>query len=989
MEKVLSPASSQIDYFALSHQLQAIVATSAHSGGLERAHLLGVHAWYVRQLDTEAALALSDESARLLDCFGGGMCSLSARLLLIRAEVDWLRGNPATGIELSRKAQQAFEGSQDEIGAGDAILLRHLIQAEVGAAGPDSFDASEALAAYWRAGDATRHALAIGMQALLTISSGKWKASLASWRALGPSNDPLLQIIDRMLSGLASKSDGDYARTLEIMRPAVDQLREVGWLQWAIVAATTLSAACSNLNDREGSLDWAHRALDIARSCRPTWPTFLGKALSYCAKALRDAGQFNAAETLVCEARRVWEPFGSSRGYAVACLFHGEVLLDLAQPARALDSFGECARAGEALGHLADLVGPALCGQAEALSRLNRPIEAMAAVQRAMSIWNDPERHFVYLPECFRVQACIARTHNLPLPAGSTAASAALHFQEAGLRHATRLWRIQIPADWLSEISRDYEAVGDLRNALHFERLAAASRLSDQERKATDMAVALRVKHETERAKADSLHHEALARSEALRADAEAAANRAKSSFLANVSHELRSPLNAMLGFSRLLLRDGSLGDQARRDLSVVLRSGEHLYALINQVLELSKIEAGRMVLQVLPFDLQELLFELKDLFNLAASQKGLALVVSMEPGVPRWVAADAGKLRQVLVNLMSNAVKFTMHGRVELLVRKTASDAKTHRLSICVTDTGVGISPDELDSLGQAFSQAAAGRAAAEGSGLGLAISRGFVQLMGGELRLDSQSGLGTSATFEIDVRTAHHEQVSRQSRARRVLGLSPGCRECRILVADDWAESRQLLIRLLAPLGFEVREAVDGEQAVNEWRRWRPHLVLMDMRMPIMDGREATRLIKAEDPSGGTVVVALTASSFEEQAQEIMALGCDDFLRKPFEEHVLLETIARHLKIDLQYARGPAAEPLLDITRLAALPPELKRVLRQALQNLDVSAVDQALAAIHKFDPRLAEELSIPAQEYRYERMLEALDVVQEQNRPVVPGA
>jgi CheY-like chemotaxis protein len=291
-----------------------------------------------------------------------------------------------------------------------------------------------------------------------------------------------------------------------------------------------------------------------------------------------------------------------------------------------------------------------------------------------------------------------------------------------------------------------------------------------------------------------------------------------------------------------------------------------------------------------------------------------------------------------------------------------------------------VGIAPEEMAQLGQAFAQAQAGRSAHEGTGLGLAISRGFVELMGGQLTLHSRPGQGTTARFSIALQPAGARGVQDHAaqRRRRPVALAAGTPAQRILVVDDWPEGRLLLTRLLAPLGFEVREAADGEQAIAAWQAWAPQLILMDMRMPVLDGLEATRRIKASEAGRATIVVALTASSFEEQRAEILDAGCDDFVRKPFDEDVLLELIARHLGVryvfDDEPAPSPGGEP--DAARLAALAPGLRQKLHHAVQHLDVAAIDQALAELREADAVLAEQLAPLAARFQYREMQLLLD-------------
>jgi signal transduction histidine kinase/DNA-binding NarL/FixJ family response regulator len=456
-------------------------------------------------------------------------------------------------------------------------------------------------------------------------------------------------------------------------------------------------------------------------------------------------------------------------------------------------------------------------------------------------------------------------------------------------------------------------------------------------------------------------------------------ANRAKSAFLSNMSHELRSPLNVILGFSRLLAQEPGLSQESRSDLGIVVRSGEHLYRLINQVLDISKIEAGHTTLNEEVFDLYELRTEIEEMFGAVARQKGLQFAVDCPPDLPRHLRADAVKLRQVLFNLVSNAIKFTAAGGVALRIRRMLGDDGNDRVAFSVIDTGVGIAAEELENLGKLFVQAKAGRQAREGTGLGLAISRSFVQLMGGTLRITSKEGAGTSVSFDIPLKAVDDCEIASLSKTadRRATGLAPGQPPYRILVVDDRADARTLLVRLLGKLGFELREAANGVEAVSQWREWRPQLIFMDMRMPVMDGLEATRRIKAEPGGRETVIVALTASTFEEEQASLLEAGCDAYMSKPFREPALFDLLRDRLGAQFLYEddTGAPRAGALDVARLGALPAEVHERLRAALASLDVAAIESAIEAVRPHDAALARELAELAGEYQYERITELM--------------
>ncbi len=411
-----------------------------------------------------------------------------------------------------------------------------------------------------------------------------------------------------------------------------------------------------------------------------------------------------------------------------------------------------------------------------------------------------------------------------------------------------------------------------------------------------------------------TLEHLKVTQQELIQAkEAAECANRAKSEFLSKMSHELRTPLNAILGFTQVLARDNTLKPAQQKQLGIIKRSGEHLLSLINDVLEMSKIEAGRTTLNENRFDLYRLLSSLQEMLHLKAHSKGLQLTFNYSPDTPRYVRTDESKLRQILINLIGNAIKFTSSGAVTLRVgRSHKSDVTSHKgesapgslfLHFEVEDTGPGIAADELDTLFEPFVQTKTGKMSQEGTGLGLPITRQFVQLLGGNITVSSTLGEGTIFKFDVKVTLAPAAEIQTATSTRQAIALAPNQRTYRILVVDDRGESRQLLLHLLSRLGFEVREAENGQQAVALWDSWQPHLILMDMRMPVMDGYEATKQIKSHLKGQATVIIALTASAFEEDRTMILSAGCDDFVRKPFQEEVLLEKIATHLGVRYVY--------------------------------------------------------------------------------------
>jgi signal transduction histidine kinase/ligand-binding sensor domain-containing protein/CheY-like chemotaxis protein len=494
--------------------------------------------------------------------------------------------------------------------------------------------------------------------------------------------------------------------------------------------------------------------------------------------------------------------------------------------------------------------------------------------------------------------------------------------------------------------------------------------------------------------------------------DAAEAANKAKSVFLANMSHELRTPLNAILGFSQLMIRSAETRDdhatklstEQYENLEVVQRSGEHLLGLINDVLEMSKIEAGRASLNEHNFNLHRMLEGLEEMFSLRAREKELTLAFDLASDVPKYVIADEGKLRQVLMNLLGNAVKFTQTGEIKLRINIREEDPKSTedepdgikqpspRLLFEVEDSGPGISPQELQTIFDPFVQASSGHEAQEGTGLGLSISQQFARLMGGDIRVKSEVDVGSAFSLDVPIRVQDISALQKETVTRRVIGIDSGQPTYRLLIVDDKEVNRQLMVKILSPFGFDLREARDGKEAMEIWEKWEPHLIWMDMRMPVMDGYEATRRIKSTTHGQATVIVALTASALEEDRVIILSEGCDAYIRKPFREDEIFDALDRHIGVrfiyeDIEPERIKGQLPGRDkrlpgirtrtelLESFERLPSSWISELEQATVLGDLGSLEAIIYKIRDKDIVLADVLADLARNFNHEGILKLI--------------
>lgn len=460
------------------------------------------------------------------------------------------------------------------------------------------------------------------------------------------------------------------------------------------------------------------------------------------------------------------------------------------------------------------------------------------------------------------------------------------------------------------------------------------------------------------------------------------AANKAKSVFLSNMSHEIRTPLNAIIGFSQLMKRDMNLSSQQKEYNTAIIRAGEHLLELINEILELSKIEAGRIVLNPTSIDLHAMCDDIYMMFRERANDKHLQLLFENSEDLPRYVMVDEGKLRQLFVNIIGNAIKFTDEGGVAIRTQAISSEEGKSYLIVEVQDSGPGISEEEIGKLFRHFEQTSTGVKKGTGTGLGLALSRELALLMGGDITVSSKVGEGSIFTFKIEF-TAGNESEIEKPDTKRVIGIADKSKSYTILVVDDKKENLQVAVNLLELVGFSTEEAVDGKEAIEKVIASKPDLILMDMRMPVMDGYEATRIIKTMDDYKDIPIVALTASTFEDERKRIEALKMQGYIRKPFRESDLFNTIGKTLNIKYIYENEPE-EVVTDnleseITSSAIILDKLSdsfiKEMQDAISVADLDKIILLISGIERDFPALSNKLREMANKYEYGQIEELI--------------
>ncbi|MBD2102463.1 response regulator [Leptolyngbya sp. FACHB-261] len=414
--------------------------------------------------------------------------------------------------------------------------------------------------------------------------------------------------------------------------------------------------------------------------------------------------------------------------------------------------------------------------------------------------------------------------------------------------------------------------------------------------------------------------------------EAAEAANRAKSEFLANMSHELRTPLNGILGYAQILKRGKSLTEQQQNGVEIIQQSGEHLLTLINDILDLSKIEARKMELYLSEFHFPEFLKSIADLFRVRADQKGISFIYEPLSWLPSGVYGDEKRLRQILINLLGNAVKFTEQGGVVFKV-----GYHNQKIRFQVEDTGIGIPSEKLEEIFLPFKQVGDHNRWVEGTGLGLPISSRLAKMMGGELQVKSTVGKGSTFWFELELPEVSQWPEMNLNDKQAIVGFKGEKRK--ILAADDKPENRSVLVNLLSPLGFEVIEAINGQDCLSKAVEFQPDVILMDLVMPVMDGFEATRQLRKLTGLKDVIIIATSASAFDYDQQGSLEAGCNDFVSKPVRVEELLSGLQRHLGLEWVYQEGrsvsvaPIGENVPVLTLLRPSAQEMTVLLNLAV--------------------------------------------------------
>ena len=461
-------------------------------------------------------------------------------------------------------------------------------------------------------------------------------------------------------------------------------------------------------------------------------------------------------------------------------------------------------------------------------------------------------------------------------------------------------------------------------------------------------------------------------------------ANRSKSIFLANMSHEIRTPLNAILGYTQIMRRESGCTPTQKEYIDIIHRSGEHLLGLINDILEMSKIEAGHSGLNIEEFDFKTLMKDISDMFGMRCSMRNLHFDVIRTTSLPDWLKADGRKIRQVLMNLLGNAIKFTEKGGILLEIGCIRKDPQQDvcDFTIRVKDSGCGIEKSELDKVFEAFEQTRSGLNSEKGTGLGMTISRQFARMMGGDIVVSSTPGKGSTFIFTFRARLSENfSKTFTESDEPVVTGIAQGATVPKVLIVDDTADNRELLKEILAPIGFRIFEACDGTEAVEVFKHQHPDAILMDRRMPNMDGIEATKIIREMPGGDKTAIIIVTASVLDRQVEEVRKSLINGFVGKPFKESQILSILNQTIGVEYTYKTkqpviaGAKAFKMNSIA-LAKIPQDIIDRIAYLAEIGNIVELKQVIAGnVENRYPELAAVLIKMANTYEYQDIIDTL--------------
>ena len=447
-------------------------------------------------------------------------------------------------------------------------------------------------------------------------------------------------------------------------------------------------------------------------------------------------------------------------------------------------------------------------------------------------------------------------------------------------------------------------------------------------------------------------------------------ANASKTKFLAHMSHELRTPLNAVLGYSQLLQKDTHMTDENKQLLGTINRSGEHLLSLINDVLEVSKIETGHIEIDPISFDLYVFLDDIYSMFATQLSNKGLSIKLIKDTDLPQFIYADINKVRQIFINILGNSIKFTSHGGLTIRVGHNPTDSM---LLVEIEDTGEGINQEEIDKLFQPFKQTISGKLGGGGAGLGLSIVQEYLNLMGGSIKVSSKPAFGTTFYLGIPFEKATASEVE-DKQFQAVRSLKEENMGIEVLIADDNKENNDLLQKTLERVGFKVTTVENGLEALRVFKQMQQKLVLLDIEMPVMDGHKAAKAIRSLEYAKQTPIFAVTASVFGIDQDKASGSGFTTLIRKPFKDYELFYEIGKALDIEYIYEENNGTK--ISTVSLSDLNEDLKQNLLQAVSDMNISTINKLISQSESDFKDEANYMKKLAQRFDYETLIQELN-------------